>query len=125
MPLSLVPTHSLPLLSSKRLFLKHYKHFEPKKIPKPFPERTNQKFLRKILNDDWTFNYLQNLSLDEAISLVNSAHYLQIDGLLRILAAKLAYEMCNCDTEEARQKFGIECDMTFDEIMEIENLTED
>ena len=106
-------------------YLKHYKHFEPKKIPKPFPERTNQKFLRKILNDDWTFNYLQNLSLDEAISLVNSAHYLQIDGLLRILAAKLAYEMCNCDTEEARQKFGIECDMTFDEIMEIENLTED
>ena len=103
-------------------YLKHYKHFEPKKIPKPFPERTNKKFLRKILNDDWTFNFLQQFNLEEVISLVNSANYLEIDGLIRILSAKLAYEMCNCDEDEAREKFGIECDMTFDEIMEMENI---
>ena len=106
-------------------YLKHYKHFEPKKVPKPFPERTNEKFLRKILNDDWTFNYIQSLNLEEAISLINSAHYLGIDGLLRILSAKLAYEMCNCDTEEARQKFGIDCDLSFEELMEMENMIDD
>ena len=58
------------------------------------------------------------MTLDEAINLVNAANYLQIDGLQNILAAKLAHEMCNCDTEEARRKFGIECDMTEEEIAE-------
>ena len=97
-------------------YVKHYKNFEPKKIPKPFPERTDEKFLRGILNDDWTFNFLQGLTLEEAVSLVNGAHYLRIKGLLNILAAKLSYEMCNCEIEEARAKFGIECDMTEEEI---------
>ena len=103
-------------------YLKHYKNFEPKKIPKPFPERTDEKFLKGILNDEWTFNFIQSLSLDEAISIVNGAHYLRIKGLLRILAAKLSYEMCNCNVEEAREKFGIECDMTEEEIERIDRI---
>ena len=32
----------------------------------------------------------------------------------------MAHEMCNCEIEEARQKFGIECDMTEEEIAEID-----
>ena len=75
-------------------------------------------FLRSVLNDEWTFNFLQKFSLEESISIVNAAHYLQIKGLLRIFAAKLAHEMCNCDVEEARAKFGIECDMNEEEIAE-------
>ena len=102
-------------------YLKHYKDIEPKEIPKPFPERTDDAFLRSILNDDWTFDYIQSMTLDEAINLVNAANYLQIDGLLNILAAKLAHEMCNCDGEEARRKFGIEGDMTEEEIVEYDN----
>ena len=99
-------------------YLKHYKDIEPKEIPKPFPERTDDAFLRSILNDDWTFDYIQSMTLDEAINLVNAANYLQIDGLINILTAKLAHEMCNCDVEEQRRKFGIECDMTEEEIAE-------
>ena len=99
-------------------YLKHYKDIEPKEIPKPFPERTDDAFLRSILNDDWTFDYIQSMTLEEAIDLVNAADYLQIDGLINILAAKLAHEMCNCEVEEARRKFGIECDMTEEEIAE-------
>ena len=99
-------------------YLKHYKDIEPKEIPKPFPERTDDAFLRSILNDDWTFDYIQSMTLEEAINLVNAANYLQIDGLINILAAKLAHEMCNCDVEEQRRKFGIECDMTEEEIAE-------
>ena len=99
-------------------YLVHYQKEEPKEIPKPFPERTDDAFLRSILNDDWTFDYIQNMTLEEAINLVNAANYLEIDGLINILAAKLAHEMCNCDTEEARRKFGIECDMTEEEIAE-------
>ena len=101
-------------------YLEHYKDFEPKEIPKPFPERTDDAFLRGILNDDWTFDFLQQMSLEDLINLVNSANYLQIDGLINIIAAKLAHEMCNCEIEEARMKFGIECDMTEEEIAEID-----
>ena len=103
-------------------YLKHYKNFEPKKIPKPFPERTDESFFRGILNDEWTFNYLQGFSIEEAVSIVNAAHYLRIKGLLRILAAKFAYETCNCDVEEAREKFGIECDMTEEEVARIDRI---
>ena len=99
-------------------YLKHYKDIEPKEIPKPYPERTDDAFLRSILNDDWTFDYIQNMTLEESIHLINAADYLQIDGLINILAAKLAHEMCNCDGEEARRKFGIECDMTEEEVAE-------
>ena len=97
-------------------------NFEPKKIPKPFPERTDESFFRGILNDEWTFNYLQGFSIEEAVSIVNGAHYLRIKGLLRILAAKFAYETCNCDVEEAREKFGIECDMTEEEVARIDRI---
>ena len=103
-------------------YLKHYKNFEPKKIPKPFPERTDESFFRGILNDEWTFNYLQGFSIEEAVPIVNGANYLRIKGLLRILAAKFAYETCNCDVEEAREKFGIECDMTEEEVARIDRI---
>ena len=42
-------------------YLEHYKDMEPKEIPKPFPEVTDNAFFRGILNDDWTFNYLNNI----------------------------------------------------------------
>ena len=99
-------------------YLKHYKDMEPKEIPKPFPERTDDKFFRSLLNDDWTFDFLQSLTIEDAINLVNASNYLQIEGLINLLAAKCAHEMCNCEIEEARQKFGIECDMTEEEVAE-------
>ena len=58
------------------------------------------------------------MTLDEGINLINAANYLEINGLINILAAKLAHEMCNCEVEEARRKFGIEGDMTEEEIAE-------
>ena len=33
-------------------YLQHYKDKEPKEIPKPFPERTDEEFLRGILNNN-------------------------------------------------------------------------
>ena len=101
-------------------YLVHYKDMEPKEIPKPFPERTDEEFMKGLLNDEWTYNYLTNLTLEELCHLIGAANYLQIDGLINILDAKLVHEMCNCDVEEARQKFGIESDMTEEEIAEID-----
>ena len=116
-PLNEVDSKNLDLIIQ---YLEHYKDIEPKEIPKPFPERTDDEFLKGILNDEWTFNYLQSLSIEDLINLVNAANYLQIDGLINIIAAKLAHEMCNCEVEEARKKFGIECDMTEEEVAEID-----
>ena len=102
-------------------YLQHYKDKEPKEIPKPFPERTDEEFLRGILDNDdndWTYNFISKLSIEEAINLMNAADYLQIEGLINILAAKLSHEMCNCFVEKARKKFGIECDMTEEEVAE-------
>ena len=116
----------LPEVDSKNMeliidYLQHYKNKEPKEIPKPFPERTDEDFFRSLLDNDdndWTYNFISKLSLEEAINLVNCADYLQIQGLIDLLAAKLAHEMCNCEVEEARQKFGIEGDMTEEEVAE-------
>ena len=101
-------------------YVQHYKNMEPKEIPKPFPETTDEEFFRSILNDDWTYNFLTKLNISEAIKLINGAYYLQMDGLINLLSAKLAHEMCNCPIEEARRKFGIESDMTEEEIAEID-----
>ena len=116
----------LPEVDSKNMeliidYLQHYKNKEPKEIPKPFPERTDEDFFRSLLDNDdndWTYNFISKLSLEEAINLVNCADYLQIQGLIDLLAAKLSHEMCNCEVEEARKKFGIECDMTEEEVAE-------
>ena len=116
-PLNDIDSKNLDLIIK---YFEHYKDKEPKEIPKPFPENTDDAFFRGILNDDWTFNYLNNLSVADAVNLTNAANYLMIDGLINILAAKLAYEMINCDIEEARQKFGIEADLTEEEIAEID-----
>ena len=102
-------------------YLQHYKNMEPKEIPKPFPEKTDDEFLRSILNDEWTFNFIQKINIEETVSLINCVEFLQIDGLCNILAAKIAHEMSNCEVEEARKKFGIECDMTEEEIAEYDN----
>ena len=125
-PLNEVDSKNLKLVID---YLKHYEKEEPKDIPKPFPERTDEEFFKGILNDEWTYDYLtekdqdqekKRKKLEDLINLVNAANYLQIDGLINIIAAKLAHEMCNCEVEEARAKFGIECDMTEEEVAEID-----
>ena len=99
-------------------YLYHYKDFEPKEIPKPFPEICDANFFRSALNDEWAFNFLNNLSLEVVIDMANASNYLQIDGLTNLLSAKLAYELSNCSVEEAKQKFQIEGDLTQEEMEE-------
>ena len=102
-------------------YLVHYKDKEPKEIPKPFPERTDEEFLKGILDNNdnnWTYYFISKLSIEEAFNLINCSFYLQIEGLVNLLAAKIAHEMCNCEVEEARRKFGIECDLSEEEIAE-------
>ena len=60
------------------------------------------------------------LSLEDCVNLVNAANFLDISELVSLASARLAYEMINCDVEEARQKFGIFPDMTEEEMKEMD-----
>ena len=96
-------------------YLKHYQTEKPKEIQKPLPGPD----LKPIISQ-WDYDYIMPLSLAECIELVNAANFLDITELVNLTSARLAYEMINCSVEEAREKFDIKCDMTEEEIKEIE-----
>ena len=94
-------------------YLKHYQNEEPKIIPKPLPSSD----LKPILSP-WDYNYINPISIEECIDLVNASNYLGIVYLVNLACARLASEMINCPIEEARAKFGIVPDMTEEEMAE-------
>ena len=91
-------------------YLKHYENGEPKEIPKPLPSPD-----LKLVLDEWDYNYIITLSLQEIVDLINAANTLDVEELVTLSSARLASEMLNCSAEEARKKFGIESDMTQEE----------
>ena len=109
-------------------YLRHYKNFEPKKFSTPFPRKANKNFLKEILNDEWTFNFLQKLSIYELVTLNDAAEYLQIKGLDRILTAKISYDMNRLDMDEVKEKLGLDFDClfksNFEELEELERNVE-
>ena len=96
-------------------YLKHYQNEEPPEIPKPLPSPD----LKQILNE-WDYNYIIPISLENTIDLVNAASYLGIAELVNLASARLASELINCPVDEARQKFGIQADMTEEELDEFD-----
>ena len=109
-------------------YLRHYKNYEPKKFSTPFPRKANKNFLKEILNDEWTFNFLQKLSIYELVTLNDAAEYLQIKGLDRILTAKISYDMNRLDMDEVKEKLGLDFDClfksNFEELEELERNNE-
>ena len=96
-------------------YLKHYESEKPKEIPKPLPNND----LKSILNE-WDYNFINPLSIADLIDLINAANFLDIGDLVALTAAKLAAEMLTGTIEEVREKFGIKCDMTEEEIAEVD-----
>ena len=116
----------LPLneIDSKNLekiieYLNHYENVEPKEIPKPLPGPD-----LKLVLDEWDYNYIITLSLQEMVELINAANALDVGELVTLSSARLAAEMINCEVEEARKKFGIETDMTKEEMDEYDKYPE-
>ena len=96
-------------------YLKHYESEKPKEIPKPLPNND----LKSILSE-WDYNFINPLSIADLIDLINAANFLDIGDLVALTAAKLAAEMLTGSIEEVRDKFGIKCDMTEEEIAEVD-----
>ena len=79
-------------------YLKHYE--KPKEIKKPLLSGD----LKEVL-DEWDFNYINPLNLEECIDLLNASFFLDIDELVNLASAKIASEMLIGTVEEVREKF--------------------
>ena len=83
-------------------YLNHYKNGKIKEIPKPLPSGDLKLYL-----DEWDYNYINPLTLEETIDLLNAAHILEIDGLINLTSAKIASEMLIGTVNEVFEKFRI------------------
>ena len=81
-------------------YLKHYENEKPKEIKKPLPSGD----LKEVL-DDWDYNFINPLSLEECIDILNGAFFLDINELVDLCSAKIASEMLTGTVEEVREKF--------------------
>jgi hypothetical protein len=96
-------------------YLKHYENSEPKPIPKPL----KNSHIDEIL-DEWDFNFVDNIPLDESIDLLNAANYMDIAPLLQLACCRIAREMIDRPVEEVRELFGITSDMSKEEMEEMD-----
>ena len=85
--------------------INHYKSEQIKEIPKPLPSGDLKLYL-----DEWDYNYINPLSLEETIDLLNAAQILDIKGLLNLTSAKISSEMLIGTVNEVLEKFRIKDD---------------
>ena len=81
-------------------YLNHYKSQKIKDIPKPLPSGD-----LKLYIDEWDYNYINPLTLEETIDLLNAAHILDIEGLINLTSAKIGSEMLIGTVNEVMEKF--------------------
>ena len=83
-------------------YLNHYKNQKIKEIPKPLPSGD-----LKLYIDEWDYNYINPLTLEETIDLLNAAHILDIEGLINLTSAKIGSEMLIGTVNEVMEKFTL------------------
>ena len=86
-------------------YLNHHRTEEIKEIPKPLPSGDLKLYL-----DEWDYNYINPLSLEECIDLLNAAQTLDIEGIINLSSAKIASEMLIGTVDEVLEKFRIKDD---------------
>ena len=96
-------------------YLKHYENSEPKPIPKPL----KNSHIDEIL-DEWDYDFIIEVPLDDSIDLLNAANYMDIAPLLQLACCRIAREMIDRPVEEVRELFGITSDMSKEEMEEMD-----
>jgi hypothetical protein len=97
-------------------FLEHYKDSEPKLPPKPLKDSNVMQYL-----DEWSKKFFSKLNLEDIISLINASNYMDIGCLMHICLAIIASNMIDKPFEEVQKVFGIENNLTEEEMEELEN----
>ncbi len=83
-------------------YLEHLKGVSPAEIEKPLK---SNKMLE--VTDEWSANYIDNLSLETLVDLTTASNYMEIQPLLDLCCAKIA-SMCKDKSEEEIFKtFGV------------------
>ena len=101
-------------------YLNYYKNKIPKEIPKPVPSESLNAFL-----DDWDYEFINKIDLDNIFDLMNAASNLGIQGLLDLASTKVASILKNKGIEDIRNMFNGGCDLSQKELNEyaqLENL---
>ena len=98
-------------------YLEYYKNKVPKEIPKPTPSQSLNTFL-----NDWDFNYINSINLDDTFELMNAADELGIQSLLDLASTKVASILKIRSIEEIRNLFKSGCDLSEQEIKKYEEL---
>jgi len=97
-------------------FLEHYKDSEPKLPPVPLKDSNIMQYL-----DEWSQIFISKLKLEDIICLINASNFMIIDCLQQICCGIIASEMVDRPVEEIQKLFGIEYDMTEEELKEYDN----
>ena len=101
-------------------YLNYYKNKTPKEIPKPVPSESLNAFL-----DDWDYEFINKIDLDNIFDLMNASSNLGIQGLLDLASTKVASILKNKGIEDIRNMFNGGCDLSQKELNEyaqLENL---
>ena len=70
-------------------------------------------------------DFVEYKPLSELIELMEAAHFLDIEGLSNLVASKLACELQTRSFENLQALFGTECDLTEDQIKDLQGLYPD
>lgn len=94
-------------------YLNHFKDDKmiPSVIPKPLKNSKIEDYLTP-----WEKEYINNISLQDCILLINASNFLGIAPLLKLACARIAAKMIDLSPEEASRAFNIECDMSEEEL---------
>lgn len=105
-------------------YLNYYSNIDPPNIESPLVKPDLQSTLAKENEDNFSFNFIQNFNMDFLANLCLAAELLEINPLLDLCCAKIAY-MCKDKDETAILKnFGIKSVFTAEEKEEIRNENE-
>ena len=107
----IIPEVEAKILTKIIEYLIHYKEKEPKKIKRPLKDSKIEKFL-----DKWDYNFITSFALADCVDLLNAATFMEIESLLRLMCARIASIMMELPIKQVRQIFGIETDMSDEEI---------
>ena len=83
-------------------FLEHYKNEEPKEIIQPLPKKDFKDCI-----DGWDYEYI-NISNEKVFEIMLAANFLDIQSLLDLTSAKIAFVIKGKNEEEIRKLFNMD-----------------